>query len=333
MESLSTMLEHSREENHPSRTTWDLFLLDSLSAPEQATLEDHLGDCSHCEQQLDELKAERAHFVETMDVDKFLSRITSLAAASTHVEVEAAADELVTSGAFAPSVQGLRENINEGRLHLETSQVVERQKLEQEEPTETVWSQLNSMFRQLLRPVVWAPIGACTLLLMFVFQSNNILNNENPKPAACLTLDTPENGVRRKGNPEMQVFLFRDGKRTLAKSKGLYKAGDILALRYKSMEFRYLSVVYVDNKGELGWLYPQQPGPSIPVASQGDLKDSVQLDQAKGKERLLAFFSRKPLQANDVRRLVRKKLQTGYLAESCQLSNLTFLHELVLLKR
>ncbi|TNE48153.1 MAG: DUF4384 domain-containing protein [Deltaproteobacteria bacterium] len=330
MESLSTWLEHAREEHHPSRTQWDLYLLESLSVPEQENLEHHLTACPRCEQQLDELRVERNLFVETMDVDGFLSKLSALASAPSIAEPEPEVD-LIHSGAFAPSVQALRDHVEEQQFHPETSQAIERPSVEK--PATSLWERLSLMLQSLLRPVVWGPLGACALVLVFVFQSNNGLTPGGQNPGACLALDDSDHGVRRKGSPEMQVFLFRDGQRMVARSKDLYRAGDILALRYKSSSFRYLTVVYLDNKGEMGWLYPQAPGQSIPITAQGDLKDSVQLDQAKGTERLLAFFSKKPLQVSAVKRLAREKLKPGYLSQSCELSNIIFLHELVLHKR
>lgn len=301
MERLTGFLENARRGPGPSRPQWDLFMMQALSDDEHRAMEEQIARTPASQQRVEEWKAERDAFQAALNVPSFLAAL------------EAKASERAVHPAEEPIPP-----VAMGEPEADSSQ-----------ESGAGW---RGWLQRLVQPAVWAPLSACAALaLLWWVQPFSTSSPDGMQ--ACAPLERLDSGVRRKGGPALEVFVFRQGQRSLARSGATFRSGDILALRYKSSAFRYLSVVYLDHKGELSWLYPQREAPSIPVAAQGDLDGSVALDDAKGTERLLAFFSSQPLQPHDVRALAARKPPSGHLRLSCSSSNRVFLRELILRKR
>ena len=84
--------------------------------------------------------------------------------------------------------------------------------------------------------------------------------------------------------------------------------GDWIQFRYRGAGHRYVLIVSVDDDRVLSPLYPDHPGPSVPIEPDGRhiLRGSVILDDALGPERFYAFFSRRPLTHAQVRHALNR---------------------------
>lgn len=89
--------------------------------------------------------------------------------------------------------------------------------------------------------------------------------------------------------------------------------GDQIQFRYRASGRQYVLVVSVDGKGVTTPLYPEVPGESLKVAPDGEhvLEGSVILDDAKGPERIFAFFSDQPLSYAEVVDRLKEALPPG----------------------
>ncbi|MCK6511106.1 DUF4384 domain-containing protein [Myxococcota bacterium] len=105
---------------------------------------------------------------------------------------------------------------------------------------------------------------------------------------------------KKGGGPLLEVFLSRKGVQALVRSGASFEAGDQLGFCYQGAGYGFLTLVLVDAKGSVSWLYPSSAAPSIPIAAQGRLQDAVELDSSLGRERIIAFFAERPLHAKRI---------------------------------
>jgi hypothetical protein len=193
--------------------------------------------------------------------------------------------------------------------------------LEEQAETRSLWKRLLAWWKH---PAVLTPLAACAAFLLFY---NGQQNNKHHRPVVRPVASHP--GVIVKGQPEFNVYRFRQSVRSLVKSGQDFKKGDVLGFTYRAAGQRYLFMVLKDQKGELSWLYPNDGQRSIPLASQGKLTDSVELDGASGTEKLYAFFSQKPLTGDEVKALLKHDPQTGVLPQRTSI----YVHRFLLKKR
>ncbi|MBU48052.1 MAG: hypothetical protein CL920_05070 [Deltaproteobacteria bacterium] len=253
MHSLTQPISTNTERHHPSRMRWDMFLLEELAVSEHKQLQAHLETCSHCQEQVTSMQAERRAFEEQLDMSAFMG------------------------------------------------EMMERER------TSSSWS---FQWDMLLRPFVWGPLmTAAAFALFFGMQSNNKVVT-SPYGTGQLQKQY-HRAVGVKGTPALSIYRFRGTQRITARSGATYKEGDTLGFAYRGKGFRYLFMVLIDAKGEVSWLYPGEDGKrSMPIASHGQLKGSIELDGSKGKERLLTFFSMKPLTKEAVKTLIPQVKET-----------------------
>jgi hypothetical protein len=171
--------------------------------------------------------------------------------------------------------------------------------------TPTFWEQSQAWMRSFM----WMPVGAAAMLCLLWFGSSRELT---PNPLQHLApvpnTQTMLHGRRKGMAPTFSVYLFRNKNSRLVPSSAQFHGGDLLGFRYKGKGYRHLFVILLDSKQEISWLYPSQATQSIAIQPEGKLPGSVELDHAKGEERLLAFFSALPLQASEVKQLLPKAL-------------------------
>jgi hypothetical protein len=118
-----------------------------------------------------------------------------------------------------------------------------------------------------------------------------------PRPQAAL-----QDEVSVKGGPNFQTFVKR-GTQVFAAADGvLLMPGDALRFVVQSAGLPYLLIVSRDGAGHLTVYYPFGGTHSAELKSEGrnELPGSVELDATPGEERLLALFSRRPLEASRV---------------------------------
>lgn len=306
MESLHSLLQPKRENPHPSRPQWDLYLLHELPPSQQQRLEQHVQTCHRCQDILHSLHQERDQFLQHADLPMFTQKIANLSHIPNHRD----------------DVPVLREMLSPRRSVGD----------EFVQP-DTIWQRWQRWFRPALWTTTSVAVGAVALLFVIypvLFTSNH------PKPSTIVaelcTTSVPDPRVRRKGIPSLSVYVSRNHAVQSVVSGSNFYAGDLLALRYHASGYRYLSILHVDPKQQVSWLYPQQPGPGIPIAAQGDLQGSLELDGAKGTEYLLAVFSSHPLPSSVVQHLLRKRSQSAHQRLSCASSHAVFMQTFVLNK-
>ena len=153
-------------------------------------------------------------------------------------------------------------------------------------------------------------VGACGLLLLWLGSVGDPKEIGKSEPlgseAAPFSKKRPiirhdgELWRKKGGGPLLEVFLSRKGVQALARSGASFYAGDQLGFRYQGAGYGFLTLVLVDAKGAVSWLYPSSAAPSIPIAAQGRLQDAVELDSSLGQERIIAFFAQRPLSAKRI---------------------------------
>ncbi len=143
----------------------------------------------------------------------------------------------------------------------------------------------------------WAGAGALALALLVVALS------PSPQPTP------PGGGTRLKGERALSFVALRDGRPEEGRPGGHYRQGDRIQLRYSSPQPGYLLVVSLDGRGAVTVFY-DDAGHSLPVdAGHARLLDeSVELDDARGPERVLACFSETPLSSEVVLAAARRAL-------------------------
>lgn len=185
------------------------------------------------------------------------------------------------------------------------------------------------------RAAVWAPLGAFGMFLLLWGLEPSSLKTREPLLKGRLSSKHIVQGIRRKGSPSFFVYRYRNQTSRLVGPHSLLQGGDLLGFRYHSHGFRYMFVILLDQKQEISWLYPAQAGSSITIEERGRLKGSVELDNASGKERLLAFFSSQPLQSSEIKSFLRQpeQLTSGPLTLPHQPAQQIYLRVLTIRKK
>jgi len=282
---------------HPSRHRWDGYLAEILEPQERAELEAHLEDCSHCQETVAFLKEERASFLAQANAADFMAQL------------------LDASQKMPPSREGFFEKLS------------------------AFW-----------RPYIWGPMAAvaCGVLLFLAIPKNSIdtpperfTKRKSPKskkkviaPVKKKAVKRSHMGATRKNSAFLDVQVWRDGSWSAKPQKiKTFKEGDRLGLRYVSGPYRYMTMILIDQKGSVSWLYPKEAGDSMPIAARGQLKDDIELDDAKGQEKLYTFFSTEPIKAQDIQKLLKGDLSKSVLSLSQAPKNKIYLHTFTIQKQ
>ncbi len=157
----------------------------------------------------------------------------------------------------------------------------------------------------------WGLAGACGVFLLWLGSVGSLKEgglDATRRSDIPTFLDRKESSApyhrelwRSKGSgPSLDVFVHREGVQRSARSGERFRTGDQLGFRYRAAGYGFLTLVLVDAKGAVSWLYPSSAAPSIPIAAQGRLQDAVELDQAVGKERIIGFFAHRPLSPTQI---------------------------------
>jgi hypothetical protein len=107
-----------------------------------------------------------------------------------------------------------------------------------------------------------------------------------------------------KGGPVLQVFAARGPSVFAVKEGSRLKPGDrIRFVVEKGAGDAFVLVASLDGAGKLSIYYPTDAEQSAPLAAgRVELPGSVQLDDTLGAEHLFAFFSARPLLADEVKK-------------------------------
>lgn len=121
--------------------------------------------------------------------------------------------------------------------------------------------------------------------------------------------------IRTKGaaEPALEMWVRTPEGARPGENGEILGEGDQIQFRYRASGRQYLWVVSVDGKGVTTPLYPDVKGTSLKVAPEGThvLEGSVILDDAKGPERIFAFFSDTPLSYEELERRLKAALPEG----------------------
>ncbi|MCB9643318.1 MAG: hypothetical protein H6728_09605 [Myxococcales bacterium] len=273
---LQQPIAHQERETHPSRRRWDLFCLGELSSKEQALLHQHLEKCSRCQSQVSLIRTEQSDFSQQFTRAAFLRTLESLPTAS---------------------LQDTSSQI---------STIAKEGAPKQSPPSEGLLSWWKGMMQTWGSMRWWlAPVGAMGLMLLVwrPFSQDGV--DRSPPPGRTTKPPVVSDVWRLKGSaPQLKVFMKRGATQRNARSGESFRAGDLLGFSYRGAGFAYLTVILVDAKSSISWLYPEKPAQSIPIAAHGALRGSAELDDAHGKERLLAFFAERPLSSQQIQQLL-----------------------------
>jgi|GEM_PF-1905276 len=294
---------------HPSRQAWDRFCLEEASAQERTRLQLHLSECVRCQSSVQLIRLEQSAFAQSLPRLAFLHAISTQTTPSLDILEEPRS--LGLEEVFAVRIEEVSVVcIEEPRsLGLEEASAVrvEEAALGRREPLVSVG---RGGWLGWLRWGGWlGSVGACGLLLWLgsVGDPKEIGKSEPlGSEAAPFSKKRPiirhdgELWRKKGGGPLLEVFLSRKGVQALARSGASFYAGDQLGFRYQGAGYGFLTLVLVDAKGAVSWLYPSSAAPSIPIAAQGRLQDAVELDSSLGQERIIAFFAQRPLSAKRI---------------------------------
>lgn len=160
---------------------------------------------------------------------------------------------------------------------------------------------------KLLWPVALLPaaalIGVFAIVDRTPTNANNVAMNE-----AAPSLTAPS--VRTKGSFALTIVCKRgDSMFTLADGQAV-QAGDRLRFEYTQPQPGFLMVFSVDDAGQIFPYYDESALHSVPVqaGNQVALPGSVELDDHKGFERVVALWSATPLEGQMVRAAVTQGL-------------------------
>lgn len=151
-------------------------------------------------------------------------------------------------------------------------------------------------------PVLLRVATASALVLALVLPLTGLFEPKGP-------------GLRTKGeaSPILEMFV-RDASGIRRGQDGMtLHAGDSIQFRYRAAGYGYLMIVSVESNGAVSPLYPDAEDQSVPVRPDGEhlLEGSIVLDDAKGRERILAFFSAAPLESSAVAQSIRERVGGG----------------------
>jgi hypothetical protein len=132
--------------------------------------------------------------------------------------------------------------------------------------------------------------------------------------AALVLMARPTDGIRTKGSFSLSAYVLHP-ERSVTGGAHLGEAlhpGDRLQFRYNGLKGGYLTVVSVDDSGEVSVYYPAG-GAAAPVEPGRDvaLPSAVELDGTLGREVVLAVRCDQPVAVADVVRAARQAAEAA----------------------
>ncbi len=120
--------------------------------------------------------------------------------------------------------------------------------------------------------------------------------------------------IRYKGGHNFQVFVQRHGSPEILADGQPLAAGDQLAFAYSLAEPRYLLLLSIDDTGAITKYYPldARSGSPLGPTTRRPLPVGIELDAHRGEERLVALFSRTPIDETRARDALREALRNAH---------------------
>jgi hypothetical protein len=149
------------------------------------------------------------------------------------------------------------------------------------------------------RPLVWVPATGLVAALAILLALRDWTGVHNP------SLDELNGYIAVKGGPALSVYALRgSGAPFRVSPKARLFPGDRLRFVVQPARYTHVMVVSVDGAGAFSVYAPYGADESAPVAvgsgEEMSLPGSVELDATLGRETLTAFFSSRPLRAQEV---------------------------------
>lgn len=109
---------------------------------------------------------------------------------------------------------------------------------------------------------------------------------------ALLSLKAPTEGVRAKGEADLDFFVLQDGEVRPGLDGEELRAGDRVQFTYRAGGAESLVLAGVDGEGAVSLYYPERGDRPVPVEPYGRrvLEGSLVLDDAAGPEVFVAVF-------------------------------------------
>jgi hypothetical protein len=150
----------------------------------------------------------------------------------------------------------------------------------------------------------WRPLAvSLAVALLLVIALPRLHQDDDPSRG--------HSGVTRiKGEAiALETFVNAPGGPKRLDPDATLTSGDQIQFRYKAGGHRYLMILSIDAKS-VSPLYPSEPGGSLSVEPDGlhVLEGSIILDEVVGPERIVALFSDRALDFEEVKKLVESKL-------------------------
>lgn len=127
---------------------------------------------------------------------------------------------------------------------------------------------------------------------------------------ATTRLKGVERPLETRAAPSLEMWVKDTAGIRRATEGELLGEGDQIQFRYQAAGRRFVFVVSVTSGGAIDPLYPDTRGVSVEIQPAGShvLEGSVILDDARGDERVLAFFSEAPIAYGELEPAVRAAL-------------------------
>jgi len=116
-----------------------------------------------------------------------------------------------------------------------------------------------------------------------------------------------QSGLAAKGDPVLQIFAKRRDSQFLVKPDMVLKKGDALKFVVQPVNYQHVLNLGIDHQQQVGAWYPFEGTQSAPIHGKAELKGSVVLDDAPGRERAVAIFSQAPQELSHWQQLLAEK--------------------------
>ncbi|RMG19889.1 MAG: DUF4384 domain-containing protein [Deltaproteobacteria bacterium] len=118
---------------------------------------------------------------------------------------------------------------------------------------------------------------------------------------------------RVKGGAEVDLYVGGDGHTRTAATREMLAPGERIRIQYKPGEWSYLTVVSIDESGEVSPLYPVS-GTALPIGRDGPgahlLPDSIEFT-GSGLERIIVVMTDRPLTVEEVAEAAREAYEAA----------------------
>jgi hypothetical protein len=260
---------------HLPRHQLEDILADAARAPE------HLAACERCSERLRNMEAARAAFAREHSASDFARRVMALSRPAPRRDDEWTAALGATASDFARKVMGPRPPAPRGGY---------------------AWAAAFGAFagnvaRKVMamqRPgarrgfVSAAAFGAFVLAAVAMFVQR----------------DPSEDVIRYRGTSASLQAYVQDGRGAHAVHDGeVLSGGAQLAFAYTLSEPQHLLLFGIDDAGAITRYFPDEPiahSSALPAGAKRQLPVGIELDARRGRERLIALFSREPLDRESV---------------------------------